>query len=97
MYAKHLRHAIFLAGLLAMTRAARADADLLPADRALPDVIDHYIEQRLTGAKVSPTAPADALPRAASAPSWRAAGRRGGKVSGGAVGEPVAPGGDGEV
>ncbi|MBM3983804.1 MAG: DUF1549 domain-containing protein, partial [Planctomycetes bacterium] len=50
-----------LALLLAVgvTANTTTGAELLPADRPVPDVIDHYVDQKLQGAKVTPAPQAD--------------------------------------
>ena len=44
---------------LLLTACAARPADLLPPDRALPEVIDHYIDAKLKAADVAPAAQAD--------------------------------------
>src|SRR3954447_9815389 len=44
---------------LLLTACAARPADLLPPDRPVPDVIDHYVDARLKAAGVNPAPPAD--------------------------------------
>src|SRR4051794_3345766 len=52
------RSTLALAAILALAPLARAD-DLLPADRPIPDVGAHYLDEALRDANVSPAPPAD--------------------------------------
>jgi hypothetical protein len=52
-----LRSTFALAALLAVASLTRAD-DLLPADRPIPDVVDHYLDEALRDANVTPAPPA---------------------------------------
>src|SRR5262245_29080980 len=45
--------------LLLGSTAVFAQDKLLPADRTIEQAVDHYIDARLTAAKVSPAPPAD--------------------------------------
>jgi hypothetical protein len=59
MPAYHFRSCLILTALL-LSGTTRAAADeLLPADRAFAEVIDHYVDQKLTKAKVTPAPQAD--------------------------------------
>jgi hypothetical protein len=59
MYPTHLRLLSALAGLMLTAALLSAAEPLLPADRSLPDVIDHYTDVKLRHAKVTPAPPAD--------------------------------------
>ncbi len=59
MYVHHVQVRLLLVGLLlSLTTRAHA-AELLPADRPVPDVIDHHVDQQLQKAKVTPAPQAD--------------------------------------
>lgn len=49
----------FLALVASFTSASVAADDLLPPDKPLADVIDHYVDEKLADAKVTPAAPVD--------------------------------------
>ncbi len=51
------RFALLLA--VGVTANTTTGAELLPADRPVPNVIDHYVDQKLQGAKVTPATQTD--------------------------------------
>jgi hypothetical protein len=59
MYGQPLRQLLALATLVLVASALPADADLLPADRSIPEVIDHYVDLKLKEAKITPASQAD--------------------------------------
>jgi hypothetical protein len=54
-----LRQLMALAMLILVASALQADAEMLPADRRIPEVIDHYVDQKLKEAAVTPAPQAD--------------------------------------
>ena len=59
MYAHHVQVRLLLAGLLLSLTTRATGAELLPADRPPPDVIDHHVDLQLQKAKVTPAPQAD--------------------------------------
>src|SRR5262245_56863349 len=53
-----MRHVLVLIGLLLCPVALLAD-ELLPANRAIEEVVDHYVDAKLKQVKVNPASPAD--------------------------------------
>jgi hypothetical protein len=54
-----MRSARLVLPALLLTACAARSADLLPSDRPIPDVIDHYVDAKLQAAGVVPAPPAD--------------------------------------
>lgn len=54
MYAHHVQVRLLLVGLLLSLTTRATGAELLPADRPMPDVIDHHVDHVLQKAKVTP-------------------------------------------
>src|SRR6516162_592137 len=59
MYGRPLRQLLALATLVLLASALIADAELLPADPAIPEVIDHYVDLKLKETKITPAPQAD--------------------------------------